>query len=150
MSTIHFKQTTTATPEQFIAGLTDFGPGRAQLFGESLERLRLSGAGRASDEAVPIHHRERHLDARGRGDLAVDERRAEKERLPLERIARLHRSREIASHRASNLGAASRAVNAALIPVEGAPSFRYIARRRAPLHFSVEHGHAFRSSWRAT
>ena len=28
MSTIHFKKTTTATPEQFIAGLTDFGPGR--------------------------------------------------------------------------------------------------------------------------
>jgi len=35
MSTIHFKQTTTATPEQFIAGLTDFGPGRAKLFGNS-------------------------------------------------------------------------------------------------------------------
>lgn len=29
MSIIHFKKTTTATPEQFIAGLTDFGPGRA-------------------------------------------------------------------------------------------------------------------------
>ena len=37
MSTIHFKQTTTATPEQFIAGLTDFGPGRAQLFGNSTD-----------------------------------------------------------------------------------------------------------------
>ena len=37
MSTIHFKQTTTATPEQFIAGLTDFGPGRAQLFGNSAD-----------------------------------------------------------------------------------------------------------------
>jgi len=33
MSTIHFKKTTSVTPEQFIAGLTDFGPGRAQLFG---------------------------------------------------------------------------------------------------------------------
>ena len=33
MSTIHFKQNTTATPEQFIAGLTDFGPGRGKLFG---------------------------------------------------------------------------------------------------------------------
>jgi len=37
MSTIHFKLTTTATPEQFIAGLTDFGPGRAQLFGNSTD-----------------------------------------------------------------------------------------------------------------
>ena len=37
MSTIHFKKTTTATPEQFIAGLTDFGPGRAKLFGNSTD-----------------------------------------------------------------------------------------------------------------
>ncbi len=37
MSTIHFKTTTTATPEQFIAGLTDFGPGRAKLFGNSTD-----------------------------------------------------------------------------------------------------------------
>ena len=37
MSTIHFKLTTTATPEQFIAGLTDFGPGRSQLFGNSAD-----------------------------------------------------------------------------------------------------------------
>ena len=29
MSTIHLHQTTTATPEQFVAGLTDFGPGRS-------------------------------------------------------------------------------------------------------------------------
>ena len=35
MSTIHLHQTTTSTPEQFIAGLTDFGPGRAKLFGKS-------------------------------------------------------------------------------------------------------------------
>jgi len=27
MSTIHFRQTTTATPEQYIAAFTDFGPG---------------------------------------------------------------------------------------------------------------------------
>jgi len=33
MSIIHFKKTTTATPEQFIAGLTDFGPGREKIFG---------------------------------------------------------------------------------------------------------------------
>jgi hypothetical protein len=35
MSTIHLKATTTATPEQFIAGLTDFGPGRSEIFGNS-------------------------------------------------------------------------------------------------------------------
>jgi len=37
MSTFHFTQTTTATPEQFIAGLTDFGPGRSKLFGYSAD-----------------------------------------------------------------------------------------------------------------
>ena len=35
MSTIRYSQNTTLTPEQFIAGLTDFGPGREQLFGRS-------------------------------------------------------------------------------------------------------------------
>ena len=43
MSTIHLHQTTTATPEQFVAGLTDFGPGRSKLFGNS------------SDEYVKVH-----------------------------------------------------------------------------------------------
>ena len=38
MSTIHFKLTTNATPEQFIAGLTDFGPGRDKLFGNSTDQ----------------------------------------------------------------------------------------------------------------
>jgi hypothetical protein len=37
MATIHLKQTTTATPEQFIAGLTDFGPDRSRLFGNSAD-----------------------------------------------------------------------------------------------------------------
>ena len=37
MSTIRFHQTTTLTPEQYIAGLTDFGPGRATLFGNSAD-----------------------------------------------------------------------------------------------------------------
>jgi hypothetical protein len=45
MSTIHLHQTTTSTPEQFIAGLTDFGPGRAKLFGNS------------ADEYMKVHHR---------------------------------------------------------------------------------------------
>ena len=37
MATLHFTQTTTSTPEQFIAGLTDFGPGRSKLFGNSAD-----------------------------------------------------------------------------------------------------------------
>jgi hypothetical protein len=37
MATIHLKQTTTSTPEQFVAGLTDFGPGRQKLFGNSAD-----------------------------------------------------------------------------------------------------------------
>jgi hypothetical protein len=37
MSTIHFNQTTTLTPEQYIAGLTDFGPGRSKVFSESAD-----------------------------------------------------------------------------------------------------------------
>ena len=37
MSTIHLHRTTTLTPEQYIAGLTDFGPGRSKLFGNSAE-----------------------------------------------------------------------------------------------------------------
>jgi hypothetical protein len=37
MSTVTFTRETTLTPEQFIAGLTDFGPGRAELFGNSTD-----------------------------------------------------------------------------------------------------------------
>ena len=35
MSTIHFKATTTLMPEQYVAGLTDFGPGRSEIFPNS-------------------------------------------------------------------------------------------------------------------
>ena len=35
---IHFHETTTATRDQYIAGLTDFGEGRADLFGNSADR----------------------------------------------------------------------------------------------------------------
>jgi hypothetical protein len=45
MSTIHLHQTTTLTPEQYVAGLTDFGPGRSKLFGNS------------ADEYLKVHHR---------------------------------------------------------------------------------------------
>ncbi|HEX8864853.1 MAG TPA: hypothetical protein VF821_04280 [Lentzea sp.] len=37
MATIVLNQQTTATPEQFVAGLTDFGPGRAELFPNSAD-----------------------------------------------------------------------------------------------------------------
>ena len=37
MSTIHFNETTTSTPEQFVAALTDFGPGRSEIFGNSAD-----------------------------------------------------------------------------------------------------------------
>ena len=45
MATIHLHQHTTSTPEQFIAGLTDFGPGRQKLFGNS------------ADEYMKVHSR---------------------------------------------------------------------------------------------
>ena len=37
MTTIRLHETTTATPQQFVAGLTDFGPGRGELFGNSTD-----------------------------------------------------------------------------------------------------------------
>jgi hypothetical protein len=40
-------QTTTLTPEQYVAGLTDFGPGRSKLFGNSAdEYLKVHQLGR--------------------------------------------------------------------------------------------------------
>ncbi|MBV9928042.1 MAG: hypothetical protein JOZ96_23690 [Acidobacteria bacterium] len=46
MATLHFHQTTTLTPEQYVAGLTDFGPGRSELFGNS------------ADEYLKVHSRD--------------------------------------------------------------------------------------------
>jgi hypothetical protein len=37
MSTIRLHRTTTLTPEQYIAALTDFGPGRSKVFGNSAD-----------------------------------------------------------------------------------------------------------------
>jgi hypothetical protein len=37
MATVHLMETTSSTPEQFVAALTDFGPGRSKLFGFSAE-----------------------------------------------------------------------------------------------------------------
>jgi hypothetical protein len=41
---IHFHRVTALTPEQYIAGLTDFGPGRSKVFGNS------------ADEYLDVHH----------------------------------------------------------------------------------------------
>jgi hypothetical protein len=41
---IHLHQSTTLTPEQYVAGFTDFGPGRSKLFGNS------------ADEYLKVHH----------------------------------------------------------------------------------------------
>ena len=43
MAIIHLHETTTATPEQFLAALTDFGPGRSKLFSAT------------SDEFLEVH-----------------------------------------------------------------------------------------------
>jgi hypothetical protein len=45
MSTIHLHQKTTSTPGQYVAGLTDFGPGRSKMFGNS------------ADEFLKVHSR---------------------------------------------------------------------------------------------
>ena len=37
MSTIHIHQTMSLTPAQYIAGLTDFGPGRSKVFSKSAD-----------------------------------------------------------------------------------------------------------------
>jgi len=41
---IRFHQTTTVTPEQYISGLTDFGPGRSKIFNNS------------ADDYLKVHH----------------------------------------------------------------------------------------------
>jgi len=44
MSVIHIHASTTSTPEQFVAGLTDFGPGRSKIFKYS------------ADAYLTVHH----------------------------------------------------------------------------------------------
>jgi hypothetical protein len=44
MSTIHLNKKTTLTPEQYVAGLTDFGPGRSKVFSNS------------ADDYLKVHH----------------------------------------------------------------------------------------------
>jgi hypothetical protein len=46
MTTLHFTQTTTATPDQLLAALTDFGPGRSEVFPNSADAyLEVHGRG---------------------------------------------------------------------------------------------------------
>ena len=45
MSTIHLHRTTAVTAKQYIAALTNFGPGRSKLFGNS------------ADEYLQVHQR---------------------------------------------------------------------------------------------
>jgi hypothetical protein len=53
MSTINLHQATTLTPEQYIAGLTDFGPGRSKLFGNSAdEYLKVHQLGRTQADVT--------------------------------------------------------------------------------------------------
>ena len=53
MSTIHLEETTRATPEQLVAALTDFGPGRSKLFGNSADNyLKVHDKGRAEADVT--------------------------------------------------------------------------------------------------
>jgi len=53
MPTIHLHQTTNLTPEQYITGLTDFGPGRAKLFPNSADDyLKVHHAGRTEADVT--------------------------------------------------------------------------------------------------
>jgi len=50
MATIHFTERTRATPQEFVAALTDFGPGRQELFGNSADgylKVHSEGPGHA-------------------------------------------------------------------------------------------------------
>ena len=50
---IHFQRTTTLTPEQYVAGLTDFGPGRSKLFGNSADDyLKVHSRGRSEADVT--------------------------------------------------------------------------------------------------
>ena len=57
MPTIHFTETTSSTPEQFVAALTDFGPGRSKLFGNSTDDfLKVHNQGPAEADVTEGSH----------------------------------------------------------------------------------------------
>jgi hypothetical protein len=72
MPTIHLHETTTATPEQFVAALTDFGPGRSKLFPNSADEdlevhdHRLQRVGRQLGPQIHLHAEVRRDDRLGR------------------------------------------------------------------------------------
>src|SRR5258707_2599516 len=53
MSIIHLHRRTTLTLEQYVAGLTDFGPGRSKLFGNSADDyLKVHSRGRTEADVT--------------------------------------------------------------------------------------------------
>ena len=53
MPTFHLHRTTRLTPEQYVAGLTDFGPGRSKLFGNSADAyLKVHDRGRSQADVT--------------------------------------------------------------------------------------------------
>ena len=53
MSTIHLHRRTKLTPEQYVQGLTDFGPGRSKLFGNSADAyLKMHRRGRTEADVT--------------------------------------------------------------------------------------------------
>jgi len=52
MSTLHLHQTTNASPEQFLAALTDFGPDRSSIFPNSQDQHLEVHSRRATDADV--------------------------------------------------------------------------------------------------
>jgi len=53
MSTIHLHQRTGLTPEQYVQGLTDFGPGCSKLFGNSADAyLKVHRRGRTEADVT--------------------------------------------------------------------------------------------------
>jgi hypothetical protein len=52
MSTIHLHHTTTLTPEQYIAGLTDFGPGRSKLCNSTDDYMKVHSLGRTQADVT--------------------------------------------------------------------------------------------------
>ena len=54
---LHFHKTTTATPEQFVGGLTAFGPGRSKLFSNSADDyLKVHNVGRSQADVTEGSH----------------------------------------------------------------------------------------------
>ena len=74
-------------------------PVARELLGEHLQRAGLAGAGRAGDEAVAVHHRERDAHRHvGIGLVVLDHEGTQFQRRTLKAIARTYRFKLIACH----------------------------------------------------